>query len=60
MPRTMTKLEAVREFERKEAEKISASERLGFHLTPLVGWMNDPNGFCYYNGCFLVFYQFHP
>lgn len=60
MPRTMTKLEAVREFERKEAEKIPASERLGFHLTPLVGWMNDPNGFCYYNGCFHLFYQYHP
>lgn len=60
MPRNMTKLETVREFERREAEKIPASLRLGFHLTPLVGWMNDPNGFCWYNGCFHLFYQYHP
>lgn len=60
MPRNMTKLETVREFERKAAEKIPASERLGFHLTPLVGWMNDPNGFCYYNGAFHLFYQYYP
>ena len=57
MPRTMSKLEAARKFEREEAAKIPASERLNFHLTPLVGWMNDPNGFCYYNGQYHLFYQ---
>ncbi|HOJ44863.1 MAG TPA: GH32 C-terminal domain-containing protein [Bacilli bacterium] len=31
-----------------------------FHLTPPIGWMNDPNGFVYYQGAFHVFYQFHP
>ena len=60
MPRNKTKLEAVREFERKEADRIPASDRPGFHLTPLVGWMNDPNGFCYYQGCYHLFYQYHP
>lgn len=60
MPRKMTKLEAVREFEHKAAERISASDRLEFHLTPLVGWMNDPNGFCYYDGAYHLFYQYHP
>ena len=30
--------------------KLPAEERPLFHLTPLVGWMNDPNGFCYYQG----------
>ena len=43
-------LERVREFEREQAMKLSAEERPLFHLTPLVGWMNDPNGFCYYKG----------
>ena len=57
MPRNMSKLEAARKFEREEAAKIPASERLNFHLTPLVGWMNDPNGFCYYNGQYHLFYQ---
>lgn len=60
MPRNMSKLEAARKFEREEAAKIPASERLNFHLTPLVGWMNDPNGFCYYNGQYHLFYQYHP
>lgn len=31
-----------------------------FHLTPLVGWMNDPNGFSYYEGKFHLFYQYNP
>ncbi|MBQ9210235.1 MAG: glycoside hydrolase family 32 protein [Clostridia bacterium] len=50
----------VREFEREQAQKISAQERPLFHLTPLVGWMNDPNGFCYYGGQYHLFYQYHP
>lgn len=60
MPRHLSKLQTAREFERQEAVKIPAHARPGFHLTPLVGWMNDPNGFCYYNGCYHLFYQYHP
>ena len=53
-------LERVREFEREQAMKLSAEERPLFHLTPLVGWMNDPNGFCFYKGQYHLFYQYHP
>lgn len=60
MSQNMTKLEAVRAFEREAGNKIPASDRLGFHLTPLVGWMNDPNGFCYYKGCYHLYYQYYP
>lgn len=31
-----------------------------FHLTPRVGWMNDPNGFSYYQGQYHLFYQYNP
>ncbi len=55
-----TPLDRVRAFEREQAMKISADERPLFHLTPLVGWMNDPNGFCWYKGRFHLFYQYYP
>ena len=34
--------------------------RLGYHLMPASGWMNDPNGFSYYNGYYHLFYQYYP
>lgn len=34
--------------------------RLGYHIQPQQGWMNDPNGLCYHQGRYHVFYQHHP
>lgn len=34
--------------------------RYGYHLSPEKGWMNDPNGLCYYKGKYHVFYQTNP
>ncbi len=31
-----------------------------FHVTPPVGWMNDPNGFSVFQGKIHLFYQYHP
>lgn len=31
-----------------------------YHLAAPIGWINDPNGFCYYNGVYHMFYQYHP
>ena len=53
-------LKRVRDFEREQAVKLAAEERPLFHLTPLVGWMNDPHGFCWYKGQYHLFYQYHP
>lgn len=46
------------DYESKEGQTIE--NRPAFHLTPRVGWMNDPNGFSYYNGKYHMFYQYHP
>lgn len=34
--------------------------RLGYHLMAPSGWINDPNGFCYFKGFYHIFYQYHP
>ena len=34
--------------------------RLGYHLMPPVGWLNDPNGLCYFKGYYHVFFQYAP
>ncbi|MDO4490826.1 MAG: glycoside hydrolase family 32 protein [Lachnospiraceae bacterium] len=34
--------------------------RQGYHLMPLSGWMNDPNGLCYFKGEYHVYFQHSP
>lgn len=31
-----------------------------YHLSPQIGWMNDPNGFVYFKGTYHVFWQYYP
>lgn len=38
----------------------SQSYRNQFHLSPFTGWMNDPNGLCWYQGYYHLFYQYNP
>ncbi|MBQ2576532.1 MAG: glycoside hydrolase family 32 protein [Lachnospiraceae bacterium] len=53
-------LDKARKYEKEQVEKIPAELRPAFHLTPWVGWMNDPNGFSYHDGYYHMFYQYHP
>lgn len=34
--------------------------RQGYHIQPLTGLLNDPNGFSFYNGEYHLFYQWFP
>lgn len=34
--------------------------RLNWHVMPLVGWLNDPNGLCWLNGAYHLFFQYSP
>jgi len=42
-------------------QKIASSHwRLGYHIQPSTGLLNDPNGFSYFNGQWHLFYQSFP
>ena len=34
--------------------------RLGFHIAPKTGWLNDPNGLCQFRGTYHAFFQYNP
>ena len=40
-------LEKARKYEFTQGQQIKAEDSPAFHITPYVGWMNDPNGFSY-------------
>ena len=31
-----------------------------YHVAAPAGWINDPNGLCYFDGRYHVFFQYHP
>lgn len=53
-------LREARKYEEASEKLIKKEERPAFHLSTRTGWMNDPNGFSYYNGKYHMFYQYNP
>lgn len=54
------KLLKTREYEAVKSSEIPAEQRPVFHMSPAVGWANDPNGFSVYKGEYHLFYQNNP
>lgn len=48
-------LRDARRYEDAMAQNITPLERPEFHLSPKVGWMNDPNGFLIIKTNFIYF-----
>ena len=55
-----TLLDDAQDYVEKAAPLISDTYRHAYHLMPPTGWMNDPNGFTYYDGYYHLFYQHNP
>lgn len=48
------------ELEQKAGKGTRDVWRPELHIAPPVGWLNDPNGLCQYQGVYHAFYQFAP
>ena len=57
---TSEALQKARDYEERYSAFIKSEDRPVFHLSPRIGWMNDPNGFSLYQGKYHLFYQYHP
>lgn len=44
----------------KREEHQNHHHRHAFHLDPVSGWMNDPNGLIFFNNQYHVFFQYYP
>ena len=48
------------EYGHSDYSYYSEPYRNQYHFQPFSRWSNDPNGLCYYNGWYHLFYQCHP
>lgn len=55
-----TAIQKANEFIQKHVEKINPQYRHDFHLMGETGWINDPNGFVYFQGAYHLFFQYYP
>ncbi len=59
-PMRSRQLWEARQYESHYSQFVEEEARSAFHLTPYVGWMNDPNGFSFHEGKYHLFYQYNP
>lgn len=54
------KVELANQFILEHRNTISEKYRSHYHFMAPIGWINDPNGFVYYQGAYHLFYQYYP
>ena len=52
--------ELIKEAESKAINDSNCLYRLGYHLMPPTGWLNDPNGLCQLGDTYHIFFQYSP
>ncbi|MGC8930942.1 MAG: glycoside hydrolase family 32 protein [Dictyoglomus sp.] len=55
-----SQLEKANLFVKEHKKYVNPKYRLVYHLMGEYGWINDPNGFIYFNGIYHCFYQHNP
>jgi beta-fructofuranosidase len=53
-------LEQANHYIQENKGNVNPLYRPTYHVSAPVGWLNDPNGFVYYQGEYHLFYQFYP
>ena len=43
-----------------KSDSVSGGRRPVLHFSPAAGWMNDPNGLCFFGGSYHMFFQYNP
>lgn len=56
----MDRLEKANKYIELNKNKVNDRFKPTYHVTPLIGWLNDPNGFSMFNGEYHLFFQYHP
>lgn len=59
-PERSVMIEEAENYIENNRDSVNGRYRGSYHLSPQIGWMNDPNGFVYYKGRYHMFWQYHP